>query len=178
MAAISAATAAATLSSREPHIRGPVPPAKSSPAKAAKAAAETEDAGIDTVPGEEQYAGTTSSRRSAYAHLFRMKRPGSHRRVGVDPLQALKKDHYRFSPDGRKGATPHESRDTTSVVAMIGGRSGVSSDEGVSATSVFGRSKPGKSGGEVCAEWFFFSGIIIHQKFSMTKRHYNYSLIA
>lgn len=178
MAAISAATTAATLSSREPHIRGPMPPTKSSAAKAAKAVAETNGAGNDTVPGEEQYAGTTSSRRSAYAHLFRMKRPGSHRRVGVDPLQALKKDQYRFSPDGRKGATPLGSGATTFVVAMIGGRSGVSSNEGVSATSIFGRSKPGKSGGEVCAEWVIVSGITIHQKFPMTKKCYNHSLVA
>lgn len=177
MAAASADTAAATLSPREPYIRGPVPPPKSSTAKtatAAKAVAETEDAGNDAVPGGEQYAGTTSSRRGAHANLFRMKCPGSHRRVGVDPLQAFKKDHYRFSSHGGKGATPPGSSAATPVVAMIGGRSGVPSNEGVPATNIFGRSKPGKSGGEVRAEWAILSRIAIHQKLPMTKKRCNH----
>ncbi|CAM9548995.1 unnamed protein product, partial [Scytosiphon promiscuus] len=33
----------------------------------------------------------------AYARLFGMKQPGAHRRVGVDPLDGFKKDHYRGS---------------------------------------------------------------------------------
>lgn len=42
-------------------------------------------------------AATATDRGGAYARLFGMKHPGAHRRVGVDPLDGFKKDHYRGS---------------------------------------------------------------------------------
>lgn len=47
------------------------------------------------VAGEETAAAAATGRGGAYARLFGMRHPGTHRRVGVDPLDGFKKDHYR-----------------------------------------------------------------------------------
>ncbi|CAM9176610.1 unnamed protein product, partial [Hapterophycus canaliculatus] len=110
----------------KPHTWAPAATAKAPPAliAAATATAASTDAGAavpmakmstpnyggshsTAVAGEEgaasaaasagTSASTSTSRGGAYARLFGMKHPGAHRRVGVDPLDGFKKDHYRGS---------------------------------------------------------------------------------
>eukprot|EP00903_Cladosiphon_okamuranus_P012027 g11292.t1 len=79
-AAAEVATAAAT--------RSTTPRAGGTHSKAARG----DDAGAAALAAA---AVAATGRGGAYARLFDMKHPGAHRRVGVDPLDGFKKDHYR-----------------------------------------------------------------------------------
>ncbi|CAM9172771.1 unnamed protein product [Ectocarpus sp. 12 AP-2014] len=97
----------------KPHTWVPATPAKTSSAFMAAAVAAAAAAATRSSPnsggkhsgGKHSHAfvggeGKTSTasatgRGGAYARLFGMKHPGAHRRVGVDPLDGFKKDHYQ-----------------------------------------------------------------------------------
>lgn len=83
----------------------------------------------------------------AYARLFSMKHPGSHRRVGVDPLDNFKKEHYRIGAEkgGGRGAGGGGGGGGAVVIAGAGGES-ASNGGGEAGDRVF---KPAKVGGEV-----------------------------
>ncbi|CAB1099993.1 unnamed protein product [Ectocarpus sp. CCAP 1310/34] len=134
----------------KPHTWVPATPAKTSSALMAAAAA-TATRGSPNSGGKHLHAvvggeGKTSTapatgRGGAYARLFGMIHPGAHRRVGVDPLDGFKKDHYR---GGAAAAAAAAAVDASAPFS--GDIGGVKHGQGAGVEEV---SKPRKPDGDV-----------------------------
>ena len=164
--AMSTATTAAARTPPEQHIRGLTPSAKSSYGEAAgiATAVETSDATgsngitgrgqarcVKAEPGEKRECGPTNSRYGTNASLFRMKHPGWHRRVGVDPLEAFKKGCYRSTPVSGRGPIPGGVA-ATPVLTMAGDQCRSTREEIIAVENIGGDPKQGNVRGEVRAE--------------------------
>lgn len=110
-------------------------------------------AGIGKSGGQAKGVGVPGGRGGSYARLFSLKHPGSHRRVGVDPVADFKKEHYRGSNAKGGGSGSGAEVFVRTGGDMVSGVSAVAVKGGESGAAVV---KPAKHNGEVRMENIFF----------------------